>query len=103
LPLGAVYILDSRDSALTAPVVQALSAKEGLITLVANTYVNYLLDQDMRRTEFDVLSRVVSSIPVRRVRPPEKPSPILDFCGAIAEDARRVMATIPASAASVLG
>jgi len=103
LPLGAVYILDSRDSALTAPVVQALSAKESLITLVANTYVNYLLDQDMRRTEFDVLSRVVSSIPVRRVRPPEKPSPILDLCGAIAEDARRVMATIPASAASVLG
>ena len=103
LPLGAVYILDSRDSALTTPVVQALSAKEGLITLVANTYANYLLDEDMRHTEFDVLSRVVSSIPVRCVQPPEEASSIPDLCGAIAEDARRVMATIPASAASVLG
>ena len=90
LSLGAIYILDSRESTLTAPVVEAVSSKEALITLVANTYVNYLLDQNMRRTEFDVLSRVVSEIPVRRVRPPDKPSAILDLCGAIADDARRV-------------
>lgn len=103
MPLGAIYILDSRDPTLAAPVVEALSAKEALITLVANTYVNYLLDQDMRRTEFEVLSRVVSSIPVRRVRPPDKPSAILDLCEKIADDARRVMAAVPANAASVLG
>lgn len=103
LPLGAIYILDSRDSTLTAPMVEAVSAKEALITLVGNTYVNYLLDENMRRTEFDVLSRVVSGIPVRRVRPPDNPSAILGLCSAITADARRVMAPAPANATSVLG
>lgn len=103
LPLGAIYILDSRDPTLTTPVIEGVSAKDALITLVANTYVNYLLDQDMRGTEFDVLSRVVSGIPVRRVRPPDDPSAILGLCSAIAADARRVMAAAPASATSVLG
>ena len=103
LPLGAIYILDSRDPTLTAPVLEAVSRKEALMTLVANTYVNYLLDRSMRRTEFDVLSRIVSRIPVRRVRPRDEPSAILELCGAIADDARRVMAAFPANATSVLG
>jgi hypothetical protein len=103
LPLGAIYILDSRDPTLTAPVVETVSRKETLMTLVANTYVNYLLDRSMRRTEFDVLSRIVSGIPVRRVRPPDDPSAILELSGAIADDARRVMAAAPANATSVLG
>src|SRR5437660_3427420 len=57
MPLGAIYILDGRDEALTAPVVEAISREEAFMALVANTYVNYLLTQEMRRTEFDVLSR----------------------------------------------
>ena len=103
LPLGAIYILESRDPTLTAPVIETVSAKEALITLVANTYVNYLLDQNMRRIEFEVLSRIVSGIPVRRVRAPEDPSAIFSLCEAIAADARRVIAAVPADAASVLG
>jgi hypothetical protein len=103
LPLGGIYILDGRDETLTAPIIKEISGEQAFILLVANTYVNYLLDQDMRRTEFDVLSRVVSGIPVRRVRAPEEPSAIFGFCEAIADDARRVMAAIPANAASVLG
>ena len=103
LPLGAIYILDSRDSDLTAPVIEEVSGKEAFITLVVNTYVNYLLDQDMRRTEFDVLSRVVSGIPVRRVRAPEEPSAIFKLCEAIADDARHVMGAAPENATSVLG
>lgn len=103
LPLGAIYILDSRDPTLTVPVVEAVSSKDALITLVANTYVNYLLDQNMRRAEFDVLSRVVSAIPVRRVRLPDDPSAIFALSEAIAADARRVMAAVPANAVSVRG
>lgn len=103
LPLQAIYILDSRDSALTAPVVEEISGKEAFMALVANTYVNYLLDQNMRRTEFDVLSRIVSEIPVRRVRPPDEPSAVFALCEAITDDARRVMRAVPGNAASVLG
>jgi hypothetical protein len=100
LPLGAIYILDSRDAALTAPVVEEVSGEEAFMALVANTYVNYLLDQDMRRTEFDLLSRLVSETPVRRVRSLNDPSAVFDLCEAIAGDAKRVTAYIPANTTS---
>ena len=103
LPLGAIYLLEGRDVALTAPVLQEVSGQEAFVTLAANSYVNYLLDQDMRRTEFEVLSRVVSKVPVRRVRPPAEPSAVFDLCKAIAADARRAMAPLPAIAASQHG
>jgi len=73
------------------------------MTLVANTYVNYLLDRNMRRTEFDLLTRVVSEIPMRRVRPLAEPSAVFKLCEAIAGDARRVIAHIPANTTSVHG
>jgi hypothetical protein len=91
LPLGAIYILDSRDSSLTAPIIEGVPGKEAFMELVANTYVNYLLDQNMRRREFDVLGRVVSEIPVRRVCPQAEPSGIFTLCEAIAADAERVI------------
>lgn len=103
LPLGAIYLLAGREAALTAPVLQEVSGQEAFMTLAANSYVNYLLDQDMRRTEFGVLSRVVSKVPVRRVRLPAEPSAVFDLCKAIAGDARRAMAPLPAIAASQHG
>jgi len=70
---------------------------------VANSYANYLLDQEMRRTEFDVLSRIVAEIPVRRVRSQDEPSAIFDLCEAISGDARRVVRGVPPNAAAVRG
>jgi len=103
LSLGAIYILDSRDSSLIAPSIKGVPGKEAFMALAANTYVNYLLDQDMLRTEFDVLGRLVSTIPIRRVRPPAEPSAIFSLCEAIAADAKRVVTRAPATAAAVLG
>ena len=103
LPLGAIYILDSRDSSLTAPIIQGVPGQEAFMALTTNTYVNYLLDQDMRRREFDILGRVVSQIPVRRVHSPAASSVIFDLCEAIAADAKRVMTCAPANAAAVAG
>ena len=85
---------------LAAPVVEEIAGGDALAGLVANTYVNYLLDRDMRSAEFDVLSRVVARIPIRRVRPPADPSAVFDLCEAIATDARRVMVPIPSNATS---
>jgi hypothetical protein len=65
-------------------VIEEIAAGEGLMTLVANTYVNYLLNPEMRQREFDLLSRVVASVPVRRVRPTANPSEVFDLCEAIA-------------------
>jgi hypothetical protein len=103
LPLGAIYILDRRETTRTAPVVEKISGEDAFMALVANTYVNYLLDQDMRAEEFDVLSRVVSKIAVRRVRPSAEPSAIFDLCEAIAADAKQVIAPVPPNAASAHG
>ena len=99
LPLGAVYFLGERDPDLTAPVIEEVAAGDALMTLVANTYVNYLLDRDMRHREFDLLSRLVAGIPVRRIRPSDDPSGVLAMCDAVASDARRIMHSSPAGVA----
>jgi hypothetical protein len=96
LPLGAVYFLGERDPHLAAPRIEEVAASEALVALVANTYVNYLLDRGMRCREFDLLSRLVAGVPVRRLRPLDDPSGILRMCDAIAGDARRLMHSSPA-------
>jgi hypothetical protein len=88
LPLAAIYVLSDREPERLTPQFEEVTATEALTTLLANTYVNYLLDRAMRRLEFDVLSRLVASVPIRRIRPPEDPSRILTLCEAIADDAR---------------
>jgi len=100
LPLGAIYFLCERETGLAAPVVEEFAGGDALAALVGNTYVNYLLDRDMRSREFDVLSRLVAGVPIRRVRPPADPSAVFDLCEAIAADASRVMASIPRNATS---
>jgi hypothetical protein len=95
LPLGAIYVLGRRDAELTTPVIEEFTAREALMTLVGNTYVNYLLDGEMRRREFDLLSRVVASVPVRRVFPTANPSDVFGLCEAIVRDARQLGMAAP--------
>jgi hypothetical protein len=98
LPLAAIYFLCPRDRSLTAPVVEAVAGREAFVRLIANTYVNYLLDRSMRSREFDLLSRVLAGVPTRTVRPQGEPLAIFDLCETIATDARQVM--IPKSSAA---
>jgi hypothetical protein len=91
LPLGAIYLLGDRDRDRTAPVIEQVAAGDALLSLVANTYVNYLLDREMRHREFDLLSRLVARIPVRSLGPSADPSGVLAMCQAVAADARQVM------------
>ena len=100
LPLRAIYLLGAREAELASPVIEEVAGSAALAELVANTYVNYLLDRDMRSREFDVLSRVVARIPIRRVRPTADPSAVVDLSEAIVADAKRVMVPRSRSAAS---
>ena len=100
LPLGAIYVLGTREGDLTTPVIDDIAGSNALRELVTNTYVNYLLDRDMRSREFDVLTRLVVRIPIRRVRAPADYSAVLGLSEAIANDARRVIARNPADATS---
>lgn len=99
LPLGAIYILGEREAQLTAPVIEEVVGGEAIMTLVANTYVNYLLDNGMRAREFDVLSRVLANVPVRRVRIPADPSKVFALCESIAAGASQQKPSLAARTA----
>ena len=68
------------------PFVEGMPARAGLMTLVANTYVNYLLDREMRAREFDLLARIVGRVPLGRVNPHEDPANLSTLCETILKD-----------------
>ena len=84
-PLAAIYVLGERREQ-THPEFQALHSVEALIALASNTYTPYLLDEAMRAREFDVLTRLVKHVPVRRVYPPCDFSNISHFCEGLLND-----------------
>jgi hypothetical protein len=83
--LGAVYILTPR-SADRAPAVEAVSASAGMMSLIPNTCANYALSPHMRAQEFGVLSRLVISVPIRRLRPHRDPRCLDELCDLIYQD-----------------
>jgi hypothetical protein len=101
LPLGAIYILGEHEAELTAPVIEEVVGSEAIMTLVSNTYVNYLLDRDMRAREFDVLSRLLAGVPVRRVRPAADTSKVFALCESITADATHL--ALPEATRAELG
>jgi hypothetical protein len=88
LPLSAIYFLRERDSDSQIPVIEPLEGMAALMTLVENTYVNYVLNDSMRGHEFDVLGRLASKVPVLSVRASDDSAYLPDLCRRIAEDAR---------------
>jgi len=68
------------------PRIEGLQGRESLLTLLANTYVGYLLDAAMRGQEFESLGRLVATVPVRRVVPSADPTHIARLCGRIVDD-----------------
>lgn len=87
LPLGLIYLFAPRADEARAPRVEEMSPREALLTLVQNTYMNWLLDREQRAVEFDVLSRLVQQVPVRRIVPHSDPGRIARLCELIQEDA----------------
>ncbi|MGH9801062.1 MAG: serine/threonine protein kinase [Blastocatellia bacterium] len=86
VPLAAIYFLDERSSDSNAPYIQPLPDNQKLVTLVANTYANYLLDKQMRATEFGSLGRLCQRVPLRKVTPHADPKLLPELCRAIVED-----------------
>jgi len=101
LPLGTIYLLSPSESKGPDVSIEAMTASAGMMTLVANTYVNHLLDAQMRQQEFDVLSGVIANVPVRNVRAAHDSTRVRELCEAIAADARKLHA--PQSASAALG
>ena len=85
LQLGAIYFLGERRPD-PAPYVETIRAQAALLSLVADTYGNKILDRDLRAQEFGVLSRLVEKVSIRRVFPHNDSSRIGDLCRIIRED-----------------
>ena len=59
------------------------------MSLIANTYATKLMDRQMRAREFELLTRVVNHVPVRRVTPHADPTRIPELCDTILNDFSR--------------
>jgi len=86
LRLAAIYHLGERRHDATAPFVQKLDRADGLMSLVANTYATKLMDKQMRAREFELLTRVVNHVRLRRVTPHADPALIQELCTRIVAD-----------------
>jgi hypothetical protein len=91
LPLGLIYLFAPRSGEAGAPHVEEMSPREALLTLVQNTYMNWLLDREHRAVEFDALSRLVKQVPVRRIVPHSDAGRIPALCELIQADAARFL------------
>jgi hypothetical protein len=96
LQLSAIYFLSERDSDKRNPAIKPLEGMAALMTLVPNTYVNYVLDDAMRSREFDVLGRLVSTVPLLSVRASSDSAHLEELCNGIADDERERRAAMMA-------
>ena len=86
VPLSAIYLFSERRDEPGAPFVQAVDRTDALLSLIANTYTNYLIDRSMQARQFDLLTRVLANVPVRRAMPHADPQRVQQLCDCILED-----------------
>jgi hypothetical protein len=86
MPIGAIYLLAERGGHPDAPCVEPISPVDGLISMVANTYVTRFLDRSMRAHELLQLSQLVNQVPVRKLYPNRETSRLATLCKVILED-----------------
>jgi len=85
LPLSAIYLLGDRRPD-EAPFVEGVRPQAALLSLVADTFANKILDREMRGREFAVLGRLVTVVPIRRIHPHNDASRLEELCAVIRKD-----------------
>ena len=89
LPLAAIYYINDRDDSPACPQIAPMTTQAQLITLVTNTYTNYLIDKQLRAQEFELLSRVVAQIPVRQLTPHTEIGRLVETIELVVKDFRQ--------------
>jgi hypothetical protein len=85
-PLRAIYVVEDDHESARPSRIETLSKRDALLKLVANTYANHLLNAPQRRQEFEVLTSLASSVPVRRLRVRHDGQNPSSICNEIAND-----------------
>ena len=87
LQLAAIYFLAPRETVATIqPVVDAVRSTDALMALISDSYAANYIYKSLRATEFEVLGRLVQSVPLRRVVASPDFSSIDALCHAITKD-----------------
>lgn len=91
LPIGSIYIVGNRGDSPDWPVVKEMRSGEGLISLISNTYMNYIPEMDVHTREFSLLARVAADVPIRRLHPHTDPSRLSKLCQTVIDDLDRLV------------
>lgn len=86
LPLARIYRLSQRLDRAIAPKIERMSSQAGMMSLIANTYTNYLLTKQMRSKEFEVLGKLLHSVPLQQLHPHADPARLPKLVELIASD-----------------
>jgi len=89
LPLAAIYILGDRRGD-PAPLVEELPPQRAFLALVANTFASNTLDSEMRAKEFEILARVVPSVPIRLLCAHHDAGRLSDLCDLLSAEAQKL-------------
>jgi len=87
LPLAAIYILGERRGD-PAPLVEELTPQRAFLALIANTFATNTLDSSMRAKEFEILARVVLSVPIRVLCAHHDASRLPELCDLLSKEAQ---------------
>jgi hypothetical protein len=97
LPVALIYIFAARTDDSRAPLVEPLPAKEALLELVRNTYMNWVIGSEQRAAEFDALCRLVERVGARRIIPHIDPGRIGELCDLVLRDAESFLSSAKSS------
>jgi hypothetical protein len=86
LELAAVYILGTRLEGAHEALITPLDARTALMSLVGQTCAGRLLDRKLRAQEFELLGRLVDSVPVRRLEPADDFARVARLCEQVLDD-----------------
>jgi hypothetical protein len=68
LPIAALFILSAGETGMIEPAVEPLSLSHRLVHLGKNTFANYVITPQNRKTEFELLARLAIKIPVNKLK-----------------------------------
>ena len=88
LQLAGLYFLEPRGEGNHPSGIEAVNPAEALMTLVSDSFATNFQDKPRRAVEFDLLGRLVATIPFRRISAPDNLAEIDNLCRAIAQDVR---------------
>lgn len=85
LPLAAIYT-GKRNEALKSPRIETISKRQGLLSLLANTYNAQILGKEMHALQFDVLNRLVKTVSLKYFWIPKGIQYLPALCDAVRND-----------------